>query len=405
MKVNIDLTHLNDNINPHFFPLLADESRHLVLRGGAGSGKSIFAAQKILVRILKDFGKGAHNFLIVRKTQPAIRKSVFKLLLDYIEVWGLKDLCSVHRTNMVIEFIDGSLIQCIGLDDSEKLKSIVGITSAFVEEATELTADDTQQLNLRIRGITQFYKQTIYAFNPISKANWIYGRFFETKYDNVKLDHSTYKDNNFLDEDYTRELEDLIKQNPAYYAIYTLGEWGALDHIIYNNYDVIEKFPHNSMEEIIYGVDFGYNVPSAMVKIGKKDGEYYLDEKIYQNKLTNEALIRSIKFRYPGLAPIYCDSAAPERIEELKKAGLNAKKAYKGKNSVKDGIDFIKRSKLHITRGSVNLLKELSGYTYKQDRDGVVHDEPVKFNDHAMDAFRYGIYTKWGKRRSYGAFV
>lgn len=387
---------------------MSNESRHLVLRGGAwvGSGKSIFAAQKILVRILKDFGRGAHNFLIVRKTQPAIRKSVFKLFLDFIEAWGLKDLCKIHRTNMVIEFIDGSMIQCIGLDDSEKLKSIVGITSAFVEEATELTADDTYQLNLRIRGITPFYKQTLYAFNPISKNNWIYKRFFESdNNNNVTLDHSTYKDNKFLDEEYTKELEDLINQNPTYYSIYAKGEWGVLEHIIYNNYDIIDRFPHKHMEDIVYGVDFGYNVPSAMVKIGKKDDEFYLDEKIYQSKLTNEDLIKKIRFRYPEGNPIYCDSAAPERIEEIRKAGLNAKKAYKGKNSVKDGIDYIKRHKLHITRGSLNLLKEIAGYTYKQDRDGVVYDEPIKFADHAMDAVRYAIYTHFSKHRSCGAFI
>ena len=407
MRVNIDLTQISETINNAFYPLLRNESRHLILRGGAGSGKSYFVAQKILLRILKDFNTVKHDFLCVRKTQPAVRKSVFKLLLRYIDWWGLKDLCKVHRTNMSIEFLTGSTITCIGLDDPEKLKSIVGVTSVWVEEATELSLDDAQQINLRLRGITPSYKQIMYSFNPVSKANWIYKRFFENEDQegNTFLHHSTYKDNRFIDEAYKKEVEDLINQNPTYYSIYAKGDWGVLEHIIYNNYDVIEKFPHNSMEDIVYGIDFGYNVPSAMVKVGKKGDEFYLDEKIYQDKLTNKDLIKKIKFRYPENKPLYCDSAAPERIEELKKAGLNAKKAYKGKNSVKDGIDYIKRSKLHITKGSVNLLKEIAGYTYKQDRDGVVYDEPIKFGDHAMDAFRYAIYTRWGKRRSYGAFV
>ena len=373
----------------------------------AGSGKSFFVAQKILIRILKDFNTVKHDFLCVRKTQPAVRKSIFKLLLRYIDWWGLKELCTVHRTNMSIEFLTGSTITCIGLDDSEKLKSIVGVTSVWVEEATELSLDDAQQINLRLRGITESYKQIMYSFNPISKSNWIYRRFFEKENEegSTFLHHSTYLDNRFIDEDYKKEVEDLINQNPTYYSIYAKGEWGVLEHIIYNNYTIIDKFPHQSMEDIVYGVDFGYNVPSAMVKIGKKGDGFYLDEKLYQDKLTNVDLIKKIKFRYPEGKPIYCDSAAPERIEEIKKAGLNAKKAYKGKNSVKDGIDFVKRHKLFITKGSVNILKEIGGYTYKQDRDGVVYDEPIKFADHAMDAARYGIYTHFSKHRSYGAFI
>lgn len=381
-----------------------DQKRHLVFRGGAGSGKSVFVVQKILFRILKDFGKVRHSILCIRKTQPAIRKSVFKLFLEYIDAWGLDNLCKVHNTNMVITFIDNSSIQCIGLDSEEKLKSIVGITSCWIEEATELSSDEARQVDLRLRGITASYKQICYTFNPVSKNSWLYPRFFEEVQDNVTLDHSTYKHNDFLDPEYTRMLENLINQSPTAYSIYSLGCWGSLDHVIYNNYRVIKFFPTKDMESIIYGIDFGFNVPSALIRVGMKNNDYYLDELIYESELTNAKLIKKIKLQYLN-GVVYCDSASPERIAELKEAGINTKKAYKGRNSVKDGIDFIKRSKLYITNRSVNLLKEIGGYTYKQERDGTVLDEPCKYNDHAMDAMRYAIYTHFSKHKCYGAFI
>lgn len=359
----------------------------------------------MLFRILKDFGKGCHHFLCIRETQPAIRKSVFRLFLDQIDEWGIKPLCKVHQTNMVITFKDNSSIQCIGLDAETKLKSIVGVTSVFVEEATEISAEKSEQIDLRLRGITEFYKQLIYAFNPISKSNWIHRRFFEEEYDNVTLDHSTYRDNNFLDSEYVKKLEDLINQNKSYYFVYSEGCWGSVENIIFDNYETIDRYPEKDMEDIIYGLDFGFNHGTAMVKIGKFDGDFYLDEKIYKKGFTNADLIKQIGYLRIGDAIVYCDSANPDKILELKRAGINAKKAYKAKHSVKDGIDFIKRHKLYITKRSVNLLKELSGYSWKQDKNGVVEDEPIKFNDDLIDAARYGIYTHFSKKRQFGFII
>jgi len=100
-----------------------------------------------------------------------------------------------------------------------------------------------------------------------------------------------------------------------------------------------------------------------------------------------------------GKAEIYGDSEAPERIEEIKRAGFNIHPSAKGKGSVKDGIDFIKRKKLFVYKDSTNLIKELQSYKYKEDKDGNVLEEPVKFRDHACDSFRYAIWSYEKKRR------
>lgn len=341
-----------------------------------------------------------HTFLCVRKTQPAIRKSVFKLIIDLISEWKINSLCEINKTNMVISFLNGSSIMCIGMDDPEKLKSITGITSAFIEEATEISAEDAQQISLRIRGVTDSYKQIIYCFNPISRLNWIYKRFFVKDDDiTVTTHHSNYKSNRFLDEEYIVMLEDLVNQNKTAFDIYTRGAWGVLDSIIFDNYKTVKRLPTEG--ETVIGIDFGYNAPSGIVKIVCHDNQFYIDELLYQTKLTNTDLIGKMKQLNIKQYPIVADSAEPQRIEEIRRAGFNIRGADKKSNSVKDGIDYIKSQKLFITEASDNLLKELSGYVYKKDRDNNVLDEPTKWNDHLIDSARYGLFTYFANKIDY----
>lgn len=146
-----------------------------------------------------------------------------------------------------------------------------------------------------------------------------------------------------------------------------------------------------SFDEIIYGIDFGYNNPTACLKIEIKDQEVWIVDEIYKTHLTNADLIEELKsFVNEKSAYMYCDSAEPNRIEEISRAGFNAMPADK---SVKDGIDFVKRQKLHIYKNCVNTIKEIKNYKWKEDKNGNVLDEPVKFLDHSMDAMRYAIYT------------
>jgi phage terminase large subunit len=155
---------------------------------------------------------------------------------------------------------------------------------------------------------------------------------------------------------------------------------------------MIDVFPTN-VDEIVYGVDFGYNNPSVVVKVGVKDGKsIYVHEELYESHLTNQDLINKLKSIVTNRNKIMkCDCEDPARIEELCRAGFNARACMKGKNSVKDGIDNVKMLKVYVTKSSINIEKERRNYKWKTDKDGHVLDEPVKFSDHAMDAIRYAI--------------
>jgi len=391
MKINFDLSHLHEVINDVYYPLLENQDRYLIMYGGAGAGKSHFAAQKILIRIIVGMKRGIrHRFLALRKTQPAVRKSVFALFNYYIYEWGLQDFVRVNRSDMSFHFIGGSEILCGGLDEAEKLKSIEGVTSVWLEETTEFKRKDFTQIDLRLRGKTSSYKQIILSFNPIGKFSWLYNRFFEKSTDKTKIVQTTYRDNRFIDKEYIEILEGLKNEDETTYEIYDLGKWGVLKNIIYSNYDLIDKWPEEC-DEIIYGEDFGFNNESAIIEIGIKDNEYYLRELLYQTHLTNQDLIEKMKVLIPDRdRNIYADSAEPARIEEIKNAGFNI---YSSDKSVKDGIDFVKRQKLHILKSSVNLIKEIGSYKYKEDKNGNVMDEPVKFRDHILDGLRYALYT------------
>ena len=394
----IDLSNIKSVINDSFYSLLSDKKRYEVLRGGAGSGKSYSVAQKLILRILKGYSTGArHTFLCLRKTLPAARKSILPMFKHIISEWHLENISKLNKTEMTFLFSNGSQIIITGLDDPEKIKSIFGITSIWLEESNEFTKDDFNQLDLRMRGVQKDYYQIVMSFNPVSKNSWLYTEFFEKTRDNATLHHSTYLDNRFLDDDYKQKLEDLINQDTYYYTVYTLGNWGILEGIIFENWTLVDEMPSGSGG---YAVDFGFNNPSAIVEVRKKDLNIYIKEIFYETKKTNKDLIRFISKQLPARAILICDNAEPDRIKEFKDAGIRAVPARKGKSSVLDGIDLLKRHKLHITKDSLNVIKEISGYRWKEKKDIGLTDSPVEVNDHSLDAIRYYCWTVWGKKES-----
>jgi len=369
--------------NPKYIDLLDNKSRYLILYGGAGAGKSYFAAQKILIRTLQE---KKSRILVVRKVARTLRNSSFLLLKDLISEWNLTNLFKINDVEMKIVCQNGNQILFAGLDDPEKLKSIAGITSIWIEEATELSEDDFTQVDLRLRDPSE-YHQVILTFNPVSALHWLKKRFFDTIDNRAEIRKTTYQDNKFIDQSYVEVLEGLETQNENLYKVYALGEWGTLSELIYTNWDV-KEFETN-FDEVIAGVDFGFNNPSAVAYVGIKDNELYVFDEIYQSHLKNPELIELLKDK-PQASVYYPDLAEPDRIKELQEAGFSVGKTDK---DVIQGINFVKNFKIHIHPRCVNFIKEIQGYSYRKDKDGNVLEEPVKFNDHLMDAFRYAVYS------------
>lgn len=383
--------------------ILQNKDRYLVMYGGAGSGKSVMAAQKMLYRMLTET---PHRFLVVRKVARTLRNSVYSLFKDLIIQWGMSELFKINKTEMTITCINGNQIIFTGLDDVEKLKSIAGITGMWLEETSECLQSDVQQLDLRLRGKTKHYKQIMITFNPISEHHWLKKSFFDTPRESCTILKTTYLDNKFIDDEYKKVLEDLKTQDENYYNIYALGQWGSLGNMVYSNYAVepISEKDHD-YDAVYYGLDFGFNHASALIKVGIRDDEIYILDEIYEKRLTNAELIEKVKKKVPLNAWIYADSAEPDRIKEFRISGFGRiQPVEKGPNSVKSGIDFLRRKKVHINPACVNFIKEIQSYKYKEDKDGNVFEEPVNFNDDCMAAWRYSIeqYRKTFERTNIG---
>jgi phage terminase large subunit len=210
-------------VNKGFFPYLKCTSRYLHLWGGSGSGKSMFAAQKIIARIISE---EKHRILCCRKVAKTLRYSVFSLFCDIIYDLGLEDEFKIYTGHLRIVHRNGNEILFSGLDDVNKLKSIVGVTGIWIEEATEITANDFDQLDLRLRGITPGYKQILFTYNPVDEKHWIKARFHDQPMEDFTTYRSTFVNNKFIDPEYRKTLERKAMVNPNFFRIYYEGEWG-----------------------------------------------------------------------------------------------------------------------------------------------------------------------------------
>lgn len=222
---------LKETTNAAFLPLFFDEHRYLVLKGGGGSGKSIFAGRKVLERVTTEPG---HRWLVCRKVGNTIRESCFAQLRGQIAQFYQDAGAKVNKSDMTIEFANGSKILTSGLDDVEKLKSIYDVTGIWIEEASELEEGDFNQLDIRLRTDFPYYLQIILSFNPIYITHWLKRRFFDKQDPRAMIHESTYKDNRFLTKEAIRTLEGFKDTDPYYYMVYCLGQWGVTGKTVFN---------------------------------------------------------------------------------------------------------------------------------------------------------------------------
>ncbi len=222
---------LRRETNETFLPLFLDEHRYLVLKGGGGSGKSIFAGRKVLERCIREPG---HRWLVCRKVARTLRDSCFAQLRGQLAEHYPGVGARVSKSELGIAFPNGSQILFAGLDDPEKLKSIYAITGVWIEEASELREGDFNQLDIRLRGKTRYYKQMILTFNPVSASHWLKKRFFDTPDPRARVHESTYKDNRFLDREAAATLEGFRDTDEYYYTVYCLGRWGVTGRTVFN---------------------------------------------------------------------------------------------------------------------------------------------------------------------------
>lgn len=380
------------------------KKRYIVMKGSAGSGKSVDTAQHYILRLMSDPGR---NLLCVRKSDVTNRDSTFAELQGAIfRMFGeqYKKYWYINSSDMRLECIaNHNQIFFRGVNDEkqrEKLKSIAvkrgKLTDVWIEEATELTQSDFEIIDDRLRGELpkgQFYQIRL-TFNPVSSSHWIKKHFFDRADSDVFTHHSTYKDNRFIDDAYYRRMERRKEVDPDGYRIYGLGEWGEVGGLILTNY-VVEDFD-TSPERFDYMVnsqDFGYNHADCIGEVGFKDGELYLCREIYEfEKDTGELIELADKRGFNKSLTMWCDSAEPDRIKMWRKAGYKARGVKKEPNSVRAQIDYLKLHKIHIHPSCINTIKEIQQWKWKKnEKTNEYLDEPVNFFDDAMAMLRYSI--------------
>jgi len=278
--------------------------------------------------------------------------------------------------------LNNNLVEFISMDEPQKKRGAKR-DHLWMNEANEFSLEDYRQLTLRTTG-------TIYLdYNPSDTHHWIYESVLK------RLDHtfiqSTYKDNPFLPATVRDEIEQYKDIDENYWRVFGLGERGVSNTTIYTHWkEWTSTMPGGG--DTIYGLDFGYNSPCALVQVAIIDGIVYARERLYRAQLTTADIINCLRtLNIPQGVMIYADAAEPQSIEEIYRAGWRGIKA--ADKSVPDGIRHIKQAPLYITTDSVNMIKEIRNYKWHVDKNDNVMDIPVKINDHALDALRYAVHT------------
>ena len=408
--------------NPCFKEVDQSTKRYIVMKGSAGSGKSVDTAQNYILRLMKDKGR---NLVCIRKSDITNRDSTFAELTGAIyRMFGDKAEQYWKITQSPLKLTckaNGNQIIFRGMNDEkqrEKLKSITfqkgKLTDVWCEEATELTQADLEIIDDRLRGKLpegQFYQIRL-TFNPVNKNHWIKRVFWDIPDQNTLCHHSTYLMNRFVDDAYKQRMERRKLVDPEGYTIYGLGEWGEIGGLILHNWEVKEISQDlNDYDDVAIGQDFGFNHANAILLLGIKDDNIYILDEVYVFEKETAEII-PLADKMPKSKRMWCDSAEPDRIKMWKKAGFKAKGVDKGgsSGSVKAQIDWLKgivtkdktiKRMIYVHPHCVNTIKELQQWKWRKDeKTGEYLDEPVPFQDDAMAALRYGI-EGWRKQKDW----
>jgi phage terminase large subunit len=381
-----------------YYPIINNESRYFIVTGGRGSGKSFAVSSLLLAMISKEQG---HTILFTRYTMTSAHISIIPEFMEKIEILGAFDLFHITKDE-IINKETGSKILFRGIktssgDQTANLKSLQGVTCWVLDEAEELTDEDTfDKIDLSVRAKGK-QNRVVLILNPTTKEHFIYQRFFEGKgvesgsnltKDDTTYIHTTYLDNiDNLSESYLRQIENIRTRRPERFKHQILGGWlDKAEGVIFSNWSIGE---FQEVTTSVYGQDFGFsNDPTTLVQtsIDKVNKIVYIKLHLYQAGLhTSE--IYNINKRVCDNALIVADSAEPRLISELRGKGLNIVEAIKGQGSVTHGISILQDYDLVIDPESIDLHKELNNYCWLEKKSKT----PIDDFNHAIDAIRYAV--------------
>ena len=367
------------------------KNRIKVIQGGSSAGKTISILILLIDKCIKTPGL---EVSVVSESIPHLRRGCVKDFLKIMKETGRYIPTNYNKTLLRYEFTNGSYIEFFSADSEEKLRG--GRRQIlYINECNSIHYESYLQLAIRT-------SQDIYLdYNPSSKF-WAHTEVIgQPDTDFIILN---YKDNEALPIEVVAMLEsNREKAKTSTYwenwvRVYLDGEVGAIEGTIYTDYEVVDKIPEEA-SLIGYGLDFGYSTdPAALIAVYKYNDELVVDEIVYQTGLLNSELSNLLKTN-DVTGELYCDSAEPKSIQELKRMGHNARPVEKGRDSVNYGIQILQQKHMFVTRRSRNLLDEFSKYMWKKNRDGGYEKTPIDAYNHACDALRYIAMSKLGARK------
>lgn len=380
------------------------KGRYRVVKGSRGSKKSKTAALWFIFNMM--MYKGA-NLLVVRKTYRTLKDSCFAELKWAVSRLGAEEAWAAKESPLEMTYLPtGQKIFFRGLDDPLKVTSITAETGSlcwmWIEEAYEIGNEkDFNVLDESIRGEVGegLFKQITLTFNPWNERHWLKRRFFDVKSPDILAMTTNYTMNEFLDDADIKLFEDMKVQNPKRYQVAGLGNWGISDGVVFDNWEekdfVLKEVLKGKGAESVFGLDFGYtNDPTALFcgVVLKDEKIIYVFDELYERGLTNFEIAGRIREMGYGKERIRADAAEPKSIEELRRLGLKGiRSARKGKDSILNGIQFIRGFKLMIHPKCCNFLTEICNYCWESDKQGQKVNRPCDGFNHLMDAMRYGM--------------
>jgi phage terminase large subunit len=374
--------------------LLKLEKRKKVIQGGTSAGKTFGILPILIDRAAKT---PRLEISVVSETIPHLRRGAIKDFLKVMHWTGRYVDSNWNRTLLTYKFANGSYIEFFSAEQESKLRG-ARRNILYINEANNISFEAYHQLAIRTSG------EIWLDFNPTAEF-WAHTEVLkDNDSEHIIL---TYKDNEALPDTIIHDIEqaEVKAQSSSYWAnwwkVYGLGQIGSLQGVVFDNWQQVAKVPTDA-KLLGFGMDFGFtNDPTTLIAVYKTNNQLYFDEVLYRTNMTNLDIGNFMKSENIGRPlEIVADSAEPKSIEELRRQGFLITPAKKGPDSIKIGIDILKREPFFVTQNSINLIKELRSYVWATDRDGKLTGNPIDHSNHAIDAMRYFALNKLNNRPS-----
>lgn len=354
-------------------------NRVRAVQGGTSASKTISILLVLIALAQSDSKSNPTLTSVVSESLPHLKRGAIRDFLSILKEHNYYDDSRWNRSDFIYTFETGSQIEFFSADQPDKLRG-ARRDRLYINEANNVRFDAFEQLEVRTRASVWL------DWNP-SAEFWFYTDVLGKRDD---VDHIivTYLDNEALDEQTVKSIEQR-KNRAEWWKVYGLGQLGEIEGRIYTGWKMLDSIPEEARLKSV-GLDFGYtNDPSSAIAIYEYNDGFILDEIFYRKGMSNKSIADALATYDSAL--IIADSSEPKSIDEIRSYGLNIVGSTKGAGSVNQGIAYVQDQHISITKRSIDTIKEYRNYLWLTDKSGKTLNTPQDFENHSLDAIRYGM--------------